>query len=192
MTEGGIRRIKRQMTLQTPSALCLISKVSSSHNLTSDIFIHLTLIDIMASQTKKLVDYTQQGKNLENLTEEYRKNFKRCASSLSTLSTDSSIIASACTSRPQETRREQVSSTESLRSTLDLLKNTPESQQPVEPIAFMLKIPSGSGRRRGERSDLRERFSTIRPTRHSNSTIETTLLGASKARRGTRKLRASF
>jgi hypothetical protein len=132
-----------------------------------------------ASTTKKLIDYTQRGKRLN---EEYRDKFKRCGSSLSTLSTEpSSICSDDTTIRPDPERvNGSRSNGGSLKSTLSLLmKATTKPQDSEEPIDFLLRIPSVADRRREQRSDLRERFTKTRSLKRC-TTIKSTLTRSRK------------
>jgi hypothetical protein len=138
---------------------------------------------------KKIIDYTQQGKPL---SQEYRSNLKRCGSNTLSNSSACSLLeqpppACCIANRGQQQGGSQESldtsfedrDSNNLGSTLVLLITATEAashqqeesggipareQQEDEEstIEFMLRIPSGTERRR-RRSDLRERFPRNRP-----------------------------
>lgn len=134
------------------------------------------------SPTKKLIDYTKQGKEME----------QECATrrlALHESCTENNTRGSSTTAK-----EESIASRDRLQSTLDLLKRASESSTnqdvSTEQVDFMLKIPLGFNRR--QPSDLRERFPATPAMRRTRSTkkrnrIETALADTSHIRTKTRR-----
>lgn len=131
-------------------------------------------------QPKKLLDYTKQGKNMNQEVASSQCHAEQSSS------TTQSYPASSINSK-----EELVTGSNRLQSTLDLLKRAGENseKQTVDQVDFMLKIPTGFNSR--EPSDLRERFPSNPVKRRSkkgkSSIIESTLTEGSSERRKSRK-----
>lgn len=137
------------------------------------------------SPSKKLIDYTKQGKEMEQECTTTRRL------ALHESCTEENNIRGSSTT----TKNESIASRDRLQSTLDLLKRASESSEKqnvsTDQVDFMLKIPLGFNRRKP--SDLRERFPATPAMRRTRSSvrkcnrIETALANTSPIRTKTRR-----